>query len=142
MAGAVRAGGGGGIVTHTYPIPNVPGYEITEDGEVYSVDYNWRGYGKRQMAQHPNSDGYPSVRLTVGRTRKRYTVHKLVAQTFINGPSENCDQLCHCDGNKNNNHYKNLRWGNSQDNAIDREKHGNTSRGLLHSLAIKKGLQK
>lgn len=42
-----------------------PGYEVTEDGRVFSVGHNWRGYGKRELAVHVNRDGYFRVWLTI-----------------------------------------------------------------------------
>jgi hypothetical protein len=46
------------------------GYEITADGKVFSLNHNWRGYGKREMAQQPNAFGYYRVRLTINSVRK------------------------------------------------------------------------
>lgn len=38
-------------------IPMAPGYAAAEDGRIISISSNWRGYGQREMAQHPNRDG-------------------------------------------------------------------------------------
>ena len=129
-------------MTHTYLIPNVPGYEISQDGRVYSMNYNWRGCGNREMKQHPNADGYPSVRLTVDGSRKRYKVHRLVAITFLGECPNDCDQTRHLDGNKLNNNHENIAWGTAKDNAIDRENHRRTSRGESHSITIKNGFRR
>lgn len=121
--------------THT------PGYEITREGRIFSISSNWRGYGKREMRQTPNSDGYPSVRLTIGSKRIRFAVHRLVAKEFLPecpGPNH---EVRHLDGIKSNSSASNLAWGTVKDNADDRERHGRTSRGESHSLAIKRSPQ-
>ena len=124
---------------HT-PIPGYPGYEVAPDGRVFSVASNWRGYGPRELAQDRNSHGYPSVRLMVGGKRKRVCVHWLVAAAFLPPRPTPHHEVRHLDGNKANNHHQNLGWGTRKDNADDRQKHGRTSRGEKHSLAIKRGL--
>jgi len=100
-------------------------YEITSCGKVYSIASNWRGFGRRELKQHPNSHGYPSVRLTLGGKRKHIVVHRLVM--LKHGPvrPSSTHEICHIDGNKNNNVISNLRWGTRKDNAADRTKHGN-----------------
>lgn len=55
-------------------IKHTPTYEVTHDGRVFSVDSNWRGYGRREMTQMLNADGYPCVRIIVNGKRKRVTV--------------------------------------------------------------------
>lgn len=122
-------------------IPGFPEYIATVDGRIYSTASNWRGYGKREMAQQPNDDGYPSVRLRVAvGVRKRMAVHKLVAFAFLESRPSDQHEIRHLDGDKNNNHVSNLAWGTRKENAADREAHGKTSRGLSHSNAIKRGI--
>ena len=119
---------------------HTPGYEVTREGRVYSVNHNWRGYGRRELDQTPNSDGYPSVRLTIEGKRKRLAVHKLVALWFLPPRPSPKHEIRHLDGNKENPSADNLAWGTPKENADDRERHGKTSRGESHSLAIKRGL--
>lgn len=115
-------------------------YEVTQDGRVFSIDSNWRGYGRRELAQHLNSHGYPSVRMYVHGARKRMLVHALVATKYLPPrPSEN-HQIRHLDGNKLNNNVFNLAWGTAKENADDRRLHGRTSCGVKHSKATRKGL--
>jgi len=112
------------------------GYEITREGKVFSST-NWRGYGKRELAQHPNYYGYPSVRVVIDGKRVRYTVHSLVAAAYLPAKQSDDHEVRHLDGNKMNSHADNLAWGTAKDNADDRELHGRTSRGESHSKAIK-----
>lgn len=116
---------------------HTPGYEVTPYGSVFSVSSNWRGLGRRRLADHPNSDGYLRVRLTIDGKRKSYLVHSLVAAKFLPPRPSMKHEICHIDGNRRNNLVSNLRWGTRKDNASDRERHGRTSRGEKHSLAIK-----
>lgn len=117
---------------------HTPGYEVTRDGRVFSVASNWRGYGKREMRQPTNDDGYPSVRIILDGRRKRIAVHVLVAREHLPPrPSPN-HEIRHLDGNKMNPAADNLAWGTQKENADDRERHGRTSRGESHAEAIKR----
>jgi hypothetical protein len=126
---------------HT-PIPKHSGYFASPDGTIWSA-IGWRGSGFREMKTDMDSHGYPSVRLKVGvGVRKRLKVHSLIATTF-HGPKLSPDQeVRHLDGDRSNPAAANLAWGTRKENAADREAHGRTSRGELHSAAIKRGFAK
>lgn len=115
----------------------IQGYEVTSDGRVFSVDANWRGYGRRQLIPDLNFHGYPSVRLTINGKRIRYAVHVLVAQEYLPEKPSEKHEIRHIDGNRLNSAAENLAWGTKKDNADDRTHHGRTSRGKLHGEAIK-----
>jgi transposase InsO family protein len=116
---------------------HTPGYEVTRDGRVFSISSNWRGYGRRELAQTLNADGYPSVRIIVDGKRVRKSVHGLVAKNHLPPRPSAAHEVRHLDGNKLNPHADNLAWGTRKENAEDRERHGRTSRGPSHSDAIK-----
>lgn len=97
-------------------------YEITQDGHVFSLSSDWRGYGKREMMTSINKYGYLYVRLVVGGKRKKYYIHQLVARNYLPAKPKWCCELRHLDGNKLNNHYTNLAWGTRSDNALDRQR--------------------
>lgn len=118
------------------------GYRVTAEGRVFSLASNWRGYGEREMRQTPNADGYPSVRLTLDGKRVRLAVHRLVAQNYLPARPSPDHQIRHIDGDKGNPHAENLAWGTAKENADDRERHGRTSRGEKHAIAIKIGQEK
>ena len=124
---------------HT-PIPGWPGYVATRDGRIFS-ESNWRGYGLRELRQDVDRHGYPSVRLTpmFGR-RKRLKVHALVATAFLGARPSPAHEVRHLDGNPLNNAAENLAWGTRAENAADRERHGRTSRGEAHSIAVRRGI--
>lgn len=112
-------------------LPDFPGYSVTECGKVFSHKTNWRGYGTREMGQLLNADGYPSVKLKrIDGKTVRKTVHALVATTYL-GPRKEDQECCHIDGNKQNNHVQNLRWGSKAGNARDRVKHGTHKGGFM-----------
>jgi hypothetical protein len=112
-------------------------YEVTADGRVYSLDSINRWRGKREIAQHPNSWGYPSVRLVIGGKRKRSAVHTLVAESFLPPKPSPLHQIRHLNGDKTDNRASNLAWGTAKDNADDREAHGRTARGQRHGRAVR-----
>lgn len=130
--------------TNKYGIRRFHGYLVTSLGTVFSSE-PWRG--KVEMSQHPNSHGYMRVRLVVEGKRKSYFVHKLVMELFgkprpvAKGPGKSKQyEIRHVDGNRLDNSIGNLLWGTQQDNMDDRSRHGRTSRGPKHSLAIKRGI--
>jgi hypothetical protein len=114
-------------------------YQITRDGRVISLA-NWRGLGDRDLAQQPNSDGYPSVRIVVDGQRKHFAVHVLVAREHLPPRPSPRHEVRHLDGDKQNPCADNLTWGTKQDNADDRERHGRTSRGERHAACVRAGL--
>lgn len=116
---------------------HTPGYEVTPDGRVFSVLHNWRGYGRRELRQDLNIDGYPSVRLTIDGKRTRIAVHCLVAREHLPARPSPQHEVRHLDGNKANRAASNLAWGTAKENADDRELHGRTSRGEAHSAYIR-----
>lgn len=99
-------------------------YRVTVDGRVFSTESNWRGYGEREMQQQINSHGYPSVRVLVNGRRKRITVHRLVAFSYLPPRPSPEHEVRHLDGNKSNNLASNLAWGTRSENARDRTRHG------------------
>lgn len=124
------------------PIAGAPGYSVTRDGRVFSNTQNWRGYGRRELAQQPNAHGYPRVRLTVDGRRRVALVHSLVAAAFLPTRPSPQHEVRHLNGSRADNRAANLAWGTRAENAADRERHGKTSRGASHGKAIRRGLRK
>jgi hypothetical protein len=56
-----------------------------------------------------DKNGYVTVMLYIGRSKKLCKVHRLVAEAFIPNP-ENLPQVNHKDEIKSNNHINNLEW--------------------------------
>lgn len=102
-------------------------YSVSEYGEVLSHRV-WNGKKNRVLKQHANSFGYPTVTLTKNGRRKKVFIHKLVAHHFL-GEKPKGLQIRHLDGNKMNNHFTNLAYGTSKENAEDRRVHNRTASG-------------
>ncbi len=83
-------------------------YIIYSDGRVYSK--------RNQLFLKPELIYSGYNRITLSNPRKRYSLHRLVAQHYIENP-ENKSQVNHIDGNKNNNCVDNLEWVTPRENA-------------------------
>lgn len=62
-----------------------------------------------------NHKGYLSVNLRKEGKANFFSIHRLVAQTFISNPN-NLAQVDHIDDNKENNNVDNLQWISNEDN--------------------------
>ena len=78
-------------------------YQVTENGDVWSVRRN------RFLKPYKNQLGYLRVVLSKNGILKRYSVHRLVAEAFLDNP-DNLPCVNHKDENKLNNNVDNLEW--------------------------------
>lgn len=122
------------------PIPDFPGYEISDYGRVRSywkIMSMGRGKGTKSIIMpypqrinkpycHP--DKYATVNLWKNRQQFKVSIHRLVLKTFI-GLSRNGGVCRHLDGNKFNNKLTNLCWGTQKENAVDRLDQGTMKYG-------------
>lgn len=84
-------------------------YQVSTEGQVRSLNYNHTGKTKI-LQQDTNKKGYKRVRLCKkGEKTKPYSVHRLVALTFLDNPN-NLPQVNHKDENPANNAVWNLEW--------------------------------
>lgn len=92
-----------------------PRYEVSSHGRVRR--------GARILKQSNRGDGRPSVDLYYGHgKRRKMNVHRLVLTTF--SPTTDPTLLVlHSDGDCQNNHLSNLRWGTHRDNHRDSVRH-------------------
>lgn len=81
-------------------------YVIDEDGNVY-----------RKLTPNQHPQGYLRLGLRAKGKRKHFTIHRLVAQTFIPNP-EGKPFVNHIDGDKTNNRVENLEWCNQSENML------------------------
>ena len=91
-------------------------YQISNLGQVKAINYKKTGK-KRILKQADNGYGYKTVHLTNNGKGKMFTVHRLVAETFIPNTS-NKPIINHIDGNKSNNKVENLEWCTYKENTI------------------------
>lgn len=104
-------------------------YDVSEDGQIR----NWRTGLVRKPKRLPPW-GYLQVSLSVGGKPVYYYVHRAVLEAFV-GPCPDGMQARHLDGDRENNHVRNLAWGTPKENSADTERHGRIARGsrLPHS---------
>lgn len=106
------------LLAEATQIEGFPGYHVTRCGRVLSTGSNWRGYGARELRQHPNSHGYPSVHVqSPNGRRQRILVHTAVARAFLPPRPSEAHQVRHLDGTRTNNRVENLAWGTAKENA-------------------------
>ena len=104
-------------------VKGYPNYRIGVNGKIWSK--------KRMIFLKPfphGACGHVQVDLCKDGKPGRYTVHRLVLETFV-GPCPEGMECRHLDGNPKNNRLKNLCWGTKKENQADRVKHGVTNRG-------------
>ena len=88
-------------------IPGVLEYEISTFGRVRS------SRGLRKVSKHSND--YLTIKLSSNGIDLNFTIHRLVAETFIPNPL-NKPNINHIDGNKTNPHVDNLEWVTRSEN--------------------------
>lgn len=93
------------VIPHNYVTRYGYRYFATEDGHIYSEHL------KRNISEYTDKDGYKKVRLSNGDgSRKVFSVHRLILETFQPNPNSKNLQVNHIDGNKTNNCISNLEW--------------------------------
>lgn len=90
------------------PIHGFSDYLIDTNGNVYSTK-------SKRFLKCTNRKGYVKVTLCTNGVTKDFSLHRLVASTFIPNPN-NLPQVNHIDGNKLNNNVSNLEWCTSSQN--------------------------
>ena len=83
-------------------------YQVSNFGQILSLNY--RGTGKPKLLKPlTEGGGYLFVHLYKNRKRKKFKVHRLVAEHFIPNPN-NLPCVNHKDENKENNSVENLEY--------------------------------
>jgi hypothetical protein len=109
-------------------------YEVGEDGLVISKErIVKRGkfslkIPRKVISVSRSTCGRPVVQLWRNNQRSLRTIHSIVAETFI-GKRPLGMEVCHNDGDGDNNHFSNLRYGTHKENMGDMVRHGTSLRG-------------
>lgn len=98
-------------------IKDFPNYQISNYGRVKSIPRPKTKGGL--LKQRKNNCGYLKVYLMKNSKGYLLSVHRLVAEAFIDN-SNNLPEVNHIDGNKENNYVDNLEWTTRKDNVLHR----------------------
>ena len=123
-------------------------YQVSNYGNVRGItrhDGCGRRIRKGQLIKPKlKRNGYLEVGLTKkGQKKKFFTVHRLVAEHFIDNPKHK-SQVNHIDCNKQNNNVNNLEWVTQRENMRHAKEHGllgNVPKGKNHPFYGKCGAQ-
>ena len=86
-------------------------YEVCSNGDVYSKRFN------KKLKPFKDKNGYLYVDLFDGNTKKRFSVHRLVARHFVKGYEEE-KVVNHKNKQKDDNRVANLEWLSQRDNIL------------------------
>lgn len=108
-------------------------YQVSDFGRIKSLNYN---HTKREQILKPHKDNRKRLHVILHKNgvRKTSHVHKLVMEAFV-GPCPKGMEICHNDGNPENNYIKNLRYDTHKNNIKDKIKHGTLLYGQKHPWA-------
>lgn len=116
--------------TEWRPVPDYESlYEANTNGQIRSLDHEVPSRGGTRMVrgkllkQFERPDGYLQICLSKNGSQRWFTVHSVIAATFI-GPRPAGMDVCHGDGNGSNNRLRNLRYDTKSANIRDSVKHG------------------
>jgi len=112
-------------------------YQVSNFGNVRSLDrYSGKGFLKGRLLKCYNpKNSYKRITLESNCVKKSFTVHRLVAESFVENPLKKLF-VNHIDGKKHNAASSNLEWVTLNENM----KHAFDT-GLLDNVKILKGLK-
>ena len=128
-------------------IPNYEGlYKVYSDGRVFScnrkVERGFHGMfiSSKRLTHVIDTNGYPRVMLSKNNKKKKFYIHRLLADLFIDNPL-NKPCVNHKNGIKTDFSLENLEWCTYQENNIHAFETGLQKKGKKHHLFGKTGEQ-
>jgi hypothetical protein len=109
-------------------------YQVSNLGNVKSKPKaGGNGFRERLLKQEELANGYKRVTFSKNGKVNRYSVHRIVAENFINNLS-NKTHINHIDNDRANNSISNLEWCTHSENMLHAQK-----QGRLYSAQLKGG---
>lgn len=105
-------------------------YSVSDDGRVYTHVKN------RELNSYISRNGYEYVGFKYKGRKYNKAVHRLVAEAFCKGYSEELD-VHHIDADRLNNNSSNLQWVTRSENIADAVKRGTNYGKKSFPLAVK-----
>lgn len=105
-------------------------YTIDTDGNVFSKRKN------KYLKPNINKYGYCKIKLQKNKHTKMFSIHRLVAENFLEN-KDGLPQVNHKDGNKQNNNINNLEWCSAKYNmnyGTIKEKISKANSGKIASI--------
>lgn len=109
-------------------------YLITITGDIYSLTFRNKVCFKLRreplkMKKTLMPNGYERITLSHKNNRIQVLFHRLMLESFVGKPPTTKHVCDHIDGNRSNNHIKNLRWVTPKQNQGFRLTHGTDGNG-------------
>lgn len=113
------------------PIINFSDYLIYKNGKVFSTKQN------KFLKPYITRAGYEIVTLMNKGKKRKGSIHRLVAETFLKKSHSEQNIVNHLDSNRRNNDVSNLKWVTSSENNLHSYRMGKNipQRGELHPRA-------
>lgn len=111
-----------------------PNYQVSSEGRIMSKVRNII------RKSHQDSSGYLQIKLCKNGKTTTKRIHTLVANAFL-GTRPTGHDICHEDGDKQNNRLVNLRYDTREGNIQDSILHGTRPIGVKHGRAKLSELQ-
>jgi hypothetical protein len=89
-------------------------YQVSRDGDVKSLNYHRQGFEK-VLKFDENKSGYRLASFSTKSAMRKFTIHSLVAASFI-GPRPEGMQINHINGIKHDNRAENLEYVTQPEN--------------------------